>query len=1124
MASSILQWNIRGIKPNYTELNLLIKERSPNVICIQETKLPSEDFVIKGYQEFHHIHKDGLIACGGTSIFVKNSVIHSKIPLNTKLQAVAVRVTLHKTLTICSIYIPPDSNPSPKDFENLKNQLPTPFILVGDFNAHNPMWGSSSTNQRGKTMEDFLMKTNICLFNDSSPTHVNSQNLETSCIDLSLCDPDLYSDFTWSVHDDLNGSDHYPILIVPQIPQKQSQNSNKFNFKRANWSSFSDDCKTLLNNQCNIDTYDQFYDVLTSIADERIPKLSSKPRKNKSWFSEECRKAIANKKKAFRKFAKTKSDEDLKLYKIARALCRKVLRESKRTSFRNYVSKINSQTPLTKVWKMVKKLRGTDDSCSIGHIDLPDGSRAESEKDISNAIADTLTENSSSNNYKKQFQKHKAQEEKIKLDFSSSENENYNEPFTISELKLCINDLSNTAPGPDGIHNQIIQRLPDETLHVLLKIYNDIWSTQTFPESWRNATIIPIPKPNKDHSNPSNYRPIALTSCLCKLMEKLVNKRLMWYLESEKCLSDLQCGFRKNRSTVDHLVRLEFFIREAFAKGEHLVAVFFDLEKAFDTTWKHGILKDLHNMGLKGNIAILIQNFLSNRAFQVKVGSSLSDPHCQEEGVPQGSILSPILFEIKMNSIVQSLRSNMDSSLYVDDFLICYKTKAGVEVAERQLQLQLKKLEEWGNLNGFKFSPTKTSAVHFCHRRNCIRQPDLFLYDTRIPVKDEARFLGLIFDSKLSFLPHIRDLKKRCQKALNAFKVLCNKEWGGTSDILLNLYRSLIRSKLDYGCFVYGSARPTYLGMLDPIQHQGLRLALGAFRTSPVKSLRAEANEPCLSLRREQLGTQYALKIKSVKDNPAYDCIFNIDMSTIDTFTNKQKPFALRVREDLLLEDLLEENVTEFSFPSEPPWRLKPPQVDLSMTKNHKADTTSKTYKKMLNNIIQKYPNRKHIFTDGSKDFGCVGAAAYSTAASSQERLNGCASIFSAEASALSLALKIVKNCDEKSFLIFSDSLSCLKALKSFKISDMRILCLIEELNSLLPDKDIVFVWVPSHVGIEGNDQADSLAKEASCFDPSQATAPIPFSDFKAVVKKGIWNEMKNYWSIQTNKIKQSHA
>ena len=162
------------------------------------------------------------------------------------------------------------------------------------------------------------------------------------------------------------------------------------------------------------------------------------------------------------------------------------------------------------------------------------------------------------------------------------------------------------------------------------------------------ATIFPIPKPGKDHQNPSNYRPIALTNC-ANSWRNLSTKRLTWFIEINSSLSPLQSGFRKNRSTMDHLVRLETFIRQAFAKGEHLSAVFFYLEKAFDTTWKFGIMKDLHDLNLRGNLPKFIENFLNNRSFQVKVGSTLSDPFNQEEGVPQGSILSFLLFEIKIN-------------------------------------------------------------------------------------------------------------------------------------------------------------------------------------------------------------------------------------------------------------------------------------------------------------------------------------------------------------------------------------------------------------------------------------------------------------------------------------------
>ena len=193
----------------------------------------------------------------------------------------------------------------------------------------------------------------------------------------------------------------------------------------------------------------------------------------------------------------------------------------------------------------------------------------------------------------------------------------------------------------------MLKHLPDSALLTLLHIFNDIWTTCVFPESWRLATVIPIPKPGKYHTEPTNYRPTALTSCLCKSLERMINERLFWYLESNDLISPIRSGFRSDRSTNDHLIRQENFICDAFVNREHVVSVFFDLEKAYDTTWPYGILKDLHELGLEVRLPLFIQSFLEDRTMQVRIGSTLSDLYDQEQGVPQKSILSTTLFNIK---------------------------------------------------------------------------------------------------------------------------------------------------------------------------------------------------------------------------------------------------------------------------------------------------------------------------------------------------------------------------------------------------------------------------------------------------------------------------------------------
>ena len=572
------------------------------------------------------------------------------------------------------------------------------------------------------------------------------------------------------------------------------------------------------------------------------------------------------------------------------------------------------------------------------------------------------------------------------------------------------------------------------------------------------------------------------------------------------------------------MVKLETYIRNAFINKECVVAVFFYLEKAFDTTWKHGILKDLYSLGLRGNLPKFIQNFLTNRSFQVKVGSKLSNPFEQEEGVPQGSILSPILFEIKMDSITKTLKDNIDCSLYVDDFLICYKSKSNIDTIERQLQLQLNKLELWANENGFKFSPSKTHSVHFCNKRSCVRIPELKIYNKKLKCEDQARFLGLIFDKKLSFLPHLKDTKLRCQKALNILKILSNPEWGGDPEILLHLYHSMVRSKLDYGCQVYGSARKSYLKILDPIHNQGLRIALGAYRTSPEKSLHVEANEPPLELRRQRLSLQYAIKISSLPDNPAHDCIFRTPSNIVKTVSKNEniiKPFGLRIKKDLDEINFSKNDTINNFTPETPFWKTLNPEINLELSKLIKDQTNPEKYYKLFYEILkEKYKNYDRIYTDGSKDDDSVSSASVPfnpKIPEQSQRIPSAASIFTAEANAIEMALNATKKSKNNSFLILSDSLSCLTALMSSETKNPIILKLKLKMHIILSKGiNISFLWIPSHVGIEGNEMADELAK-AGLSSENIKYLKVPQSDYKQIITQHFQSKWQASWSEQTS-------
>ena len=195
MSNTIIQWNCRGLRANYNEVLLLVSSFTPSVFALQETHLKeSDDVSLKNYSLYNFISTDNRRASGGASLAISNRVIHSQIPLNTPFQAVAARVTLHKTVSICSIYLPPGGAVAEADLDNLIQQLPEPFIILGDLNGHSPLWGCSDSNPSSDSIEDFIGRHNLCLFNDKSFTYLHPGTGHYSSLDLSLCSPSLFLD------------------------------------------------------------------------------------------------------------------------------------------------------------------------------------------------------------------------------------------------------------------------------------------------------------------------------------------------------------------------------------------------------------------------------------------------------------------------------------------------------------------------------------------------------------------------------------------------------------------------------------------------------------------------------------------------------------------------------------------------------------------------------------------------------------------------------------------------------------------------------------------------------------------------------------------------------------------
>ena len=1120
---NIIQWNCRGTKANLEEIELIISTFDPIAICLQETYVkPNDNFSIKGYTHSHY-YKEGVSrAHGGTSIYVRDNVPSSNLNVVSNLQITTRRITLHKTITLCNIYIPPNEAITPEDLNNIINHLPKPFILLGDFNAHNPIWGSSKINPRGRVIENIIHSSSLVLLNNNSTTYLHPGTGSTSCIDLTLCDPSLAANIlNWRTHNSCCGSDHFPIIITLANDTPINFPPN-WNIKKANWSQFTKLCSEQIpDNTVDVNSIHHFTSTLIKIAEETIP-INHHPQNNYTpWFDNACKEAIYQRKKALQNFKNHPTSQNLEIFRLMRAKARRTIKQAKTDSWNNYISSITSQTPPSKVWNMIRNFKGLTTSNAINHL-IENGKTITNTKDIANTFAKNFCKISSDENLNPVFCNYKTKEERSVMDFSSNNNETYNLPFTNDELDEAIRKSKITSQGPDRIHYAFLKHLPTTSLNYLLKIFNYLWFNNYFPDTWRHANVIPIPKPNKNKDDATNYRPIALTSCLCKTMERLVNNRLYWFLEKHNILNNSQNGFRKHRNCLDHVCSLDTFIRESFIKDFHTIAIFFDLQKAYDTTWKFGIVKDLHQAGIKGHMAFFIKNFLSHRTFKVRVGNTYSDTFIQKNGVPQGSILSPLLFTLKLNNITKDIPHHIKKALFVDDFTI-YASDPDLQNLETKLQSAINTISRWLKQNGFTISKNKTVLIHFKNKDYHLLKPKLQINGNYIPVVDKHKFLGITFDEKLTYTHHIMDLKSRCTKSINLLKVLSSTNWGANRKTLLMIYRALIRSKIDYGNYIYQVARNYYLKQLYVIENEALRLCLGAYKTTPINSLHVEANEPNFQHRSLSNGMSNACRILANPLNPCYYSIRIPSLTRLFTLHNHTiKPtLGIRLIPHFKKANLNPSIISKNIIPDIPPWTITKPTIYLTLASFKKSHHEPNFFIEKMNRFISHYKDYTCIYTDGSKRDERSAAAAVCPGITFTNRLPEGSSIFSAETRAIQLALNFIDLTFHDKFIILTDSLSVLQSMKNKDWSNPLISQTLIQLNSLINrNKRIIFFWIPSHIGIKGNDRADKAANLA--LTNHITSMNIPLSDFKPTIRDYANNCWQETWNNEENNKLQS--
>ncbi len=385
----------------------------------------------------------------------------------------------------------------------------------------------------------------------------------------------------------------------------------------------------------------------------------------------------------------------------------------------------------------------------------------------------------------------------------------------------------NKAAGHDGISNKMLKELNITNVAKLTKIFNAMLRLSYFPQAWKFVLVRPICKAGKDPKNPTHYRPISLLSSLSKIFEKLLLTRFLNYICLIQVLPNYQFGFHSNYSTTYQLLRVTELIADSFHNKQHTIGLFLDIAQAFDKVWHVGLLFKLYDIGIPIYLFKIITNFLFDRHFVVKINSSLSSTRSIQSGIPQGSTLSPLLFNIYMSDIPYLPFTTI--ALYADDTAL-FATHNNIKIARNTLQNSIQKYLKWTQLRRILINPTKTRAKIFTHCRPT-KPPSLIINNINIPWLDNnipVKYLGLHLDQRLTWKSHIQIITNKTYHKISKLYPICNSKSKLRIDCGISIFKSIIRPSLTYACPIWCNASSTNIKKIQIIQNKFLRKILKA--------------------------------------------------------------------------------------------------------------------------------------------------------------------------------------------------------------------------------------------------------------------------------------------------------
>lgn len=1064
----IIQYNIRGLANNRNDIDILHHLYKPTLFCLQETHIKENNS--PKFNNYNIIHNYNQLATQGVAFLIKKETKYTQINLTTNIQAIAITINIPHTVHICNIYIHPTQNINEIDLQNLIDQLPQPRLILGDFNAHNPLWGSTTKNPKGTTIENFINNNALICINKNEFTYFHPSSGTATKIDLTLSNPSIATVLTWRTLEQLQ-SDHVPILISTF---KHNNNttyppSNSIRYNKIDWTKFKESLKnTPINSHSTVHSRINHLTntIRTALKNSQTESNYKTHKKSVPWWSKELSILKRDKNKALKKFTREPTTTNRLIFNEIKLKYRNEIIKQKESTWNLFINNINNSTSPKDFWKQINRVNGKKSHHEITTLNL-NGNIVHDPTIIANTLACNFTIQTTDNtNRRKNILKATK-----KLNIVQTETvHQINKNISKIEFDTALHTTKNTSsPGHDEINYHAIKNLPDHLTYELINIYNKVLKEGKYPNDWKTAKVTPILKKNADPFNPNSYRPISLLSCFSKLLEKILTKRLQYWISVEKLMTPNQLGYQLGLSTTDALIKVSTYTINNINKKSHIDALALDMTKAFDKCWPEVIIAQLKKWGLSGPILDLIFSFLTNRKLQICHMSLKSDIHPVNIGVPQGSPLSALLFTIAINSLSELLQKipKVEHTFFADDFLIYGSFK---KRAPNNIQKALNQTEKWCKSMGFEISPQKNQHIHFCRLKNCPRKT-YSIYNTPITQNNNLKYLGLHFDEKLTFKTHIEKTSTKNAKTLNIIKILAHPKNGISTQNLIKITNSLIRSSLEYGCQVYTTATKTTIKYINTIYNAAIRTSLGALRTSPIESIHKEAGTYLLSERISELTTKHILKVKSNIDHPNHQIA-----NTITSNNNRLKSGIQKAIEALITENYPLDKLQTTKKVTFPPWHLHNFQTDTTLATNTNKTTNPLIQKSKSLQLIDKYNEFKKIYTDGSKTnlSSSYGIHSKDLHIEKRVKLNPNTSIFNAEAQAIVNAIEI-HNPAEKT-LILTDSLSVVKGIESRNQSTENIILIKQK---LINHSNLKIAWIPSHIGIQGNEKADQLANEA---------------------------------------------